>query len=79
MKKRELKAWEIEMLEKGNTYAFAMLFFEFFPEDAKKYKTKDELRKCVEFNPDSKEYTFWDDEVKSFFNTKMECTGWKEY
>lgn len=79
MEKRELKAWEIEMLEKGNTYAFAMLFFEFFPGAAKKYETKDELRKYVEFDSNSKEYTLWEDEVKSFFNTKMDCIGWKEY
>ena len=77
--KRKLKSWEIELLEKGNTYAFAKLFFEFFPKEAKKYKTADHLRKCVEFDSDSEIYTFWEDEVKSFFNTKMECIGWKEY
>lgn len=78
MEKRKLEAWETKMLEKGNTYAFAMLFFEFFPKDAKKYRTRDELRKCVEFDSDSKIYTFWEDGVKSFFDTKMECIGWKE-
>ena len=82
--KRDLRLYEKQMLEEGNEYTFGGLFREFYPDEAeaegfdlKSYVNK--YRAFIEFNAEDKIYTFVGERGKYYFDTSMDCIGFKEW
>lgn len=81
-KKFEIPNYVIELLEKGNCYTFASLFKEKFPKEFKKNKFEvSNYNAWVDWNEEDKIYTVWAmaDGGKAYFDTKLNCTGFKDY
>lgn len=82
--KRDLRPYEKQMLEEGNLYTFGGLLREFYPEeseangfDLKAYVNS--YRAYIEFNAEDKTYTFSGKSGKYYFDTEMNCIGFKAW
>jgi hypothetical protein len=82
MKKFIIPDWAKESLAEGNRYTFAELFAQKFPKEFKKNKFEvGNYNAWVDWNEEDKIYTVWTmaDGGKAYFDTKLNCTGFKDY
>lgn len=84
MKNRDLKEFEKKLLDLGNRYTFGGLLREFYLEEAEAngfdLKTYvNAYQSYIEFNEKDKTYTFIGDKGKYYFDTAMNCTGFKAW
>lgn len=83
MAKRKLKDWESKQLKDGNTYTFAFLIEEFYPEICKENgfgpRQREACRNCfIDFSEGI--YVFYaNNGDKHFFDTDMAYRGFERY